>query len=433
MSTKSYARLARRSVAIVLILVLGLSPVLPASAQDAGDAPALPNIYRSTAPVFTIAYPRGWGVTELGPDSVLLAAPSNLSFLFTMRQDNFYFDEDLDLSTAMTDSMVAGMLASPDCTNSQVGERGEFVANNAKWITVEATCAIDASFTMQAIIYISAQPAEDAIYLFMGATMDLLFPTQRPTYDAMVASVTFPDAASAAPAATDDAGSGSAIAEIEVNTLNVRQGPGTSYAVLGVVHRGDRCPVVGQEKNGWLPITTPDGQAGWISGDAQFVTFIPLAPPQLVQHIDPTPTPTPIRRPQIQPTASSTPTSSSEGAVVQVTLIYPETTGAQGATYAWLSYYARTTGEWVNQMLLTDADNRATFEIPIEPDGNSAVFTPALSIGAIKEITESITVGRSLGFRIAAKDVGKEIVLRLESSGNLQIESGTLQLWSIDE
>lgn len=428
-------RLALRGAALVLIVVLSLCPVLAASAQDAGDAPALPNIYRSTAPVFTIAYPRGWGVTELGPDSVLLAAPSNLSFLFTMRQDNFYFDEDLDLTAAMTDSMVAGMLASPDCTNSQVGERGEFVASNAEWVTVEATCAIDASFTLQAIIYISARPAEDAIYLFMGATMDLLFPTQRPTYDAMVASVTFPDdrVVTSASTVTDDEGGNRAIAEVKVNTLNVRQGPGTSYAVLGVVHRGDRCAVIGQEKNGWLPITTPDGQAGWISGDAQYVTFIPLPPPQLVQPINPTstPMPRPTQQPRVQPTAGPTPKPRNEGGAVQVTLIYPQTTGAQGATYAWLSYYDRTTDAWVNRMILTDADSRATFEIPIEPDGNSAVFAPGVSMAALKDNIDAISAGDAYGFRISADSITETIVLRIDASGGILIESGALQIWGI--
>lgn len=428
-------RLALHGAAIALILVLGLSPVLPASAQDAGDAPDLPNIYRSTAPVFTIAYPRDWTVTELGPDSVMLAAPGDMSVLFVMRQDIFYLDEDFDLADAMIDGMVAGMLTSPDCIDSQIGERGEFVADNAEWITVEVTCEIDSLTTMQAVVYLSARHAEDTVYLFMGGTLDLFFPMQRPTYDAMIASVTFPEdgAAIVAPAATDDADSDSAIAEIEVSALNVRQGPGTSYAVVSVVHRGDRCPVVGPEKNGWLPITTPDGEAGWISGAAQYVTLIYPRPPQLVQEIEPTPTPTPTRRPQIQPTASPTPTSSSAGAVVQVTLIYPKTTGAQGATDAWLSYYDRTAGEWVNQMLLADADNRATFEIPIEPDGNSAVFTPGISIAALKDNIDAISAGDALGFRIPADSIDEEIVLRLDASGGILIESGALQMWGIDE
>lgn len=433
----SSLHLALRGVALVLVLVFGLGLAPAASAQDAGKAPVLPNIYRSTTPVYTISYPFGWTVTELGPESAILAAPSSLSVLFMARQDDFYLDEDLDLTDAMTDGMVAAMLASSECMESNAGERGKFIADNGEWMTVEVTCKIDSSVTMQAVVYISARSAEDAVYMFMGATLDLLFPAQRPTYDAMVASVTFPvDGASTSTSALADAmNDGSAIAEVKVSALNVRQGPGANNSVVAVVHLGDKLTVVGPADNGWLPIITPDGSAGWVSGSTQYVTMMVSSPPQLVQESNPalTPTPAPTRRPQLQPTASPMPTPRNAGGTVQVTVIYPQDADAPAATYAFLSYYDRTAREWINRFILTDADNRATFEIPIEPDGASAVFTPGISMAALKANIDAISAGSALGFRIAADSVDEEIVLRIDATGGILIDSGALQMWGVDE
>jgi len=45
--------------------------------------------------------------------------------------------------------------------------------------------------------------------------------------------------------------------------LNVRGGPGSQYAVLGVLVWGSRVPVVGEE-NGWKHVTLPSLE-GWVS------------------------------------------------------------------------------------------------------------------------------------------------------------------------
>jgi uncharacterized protein YraI len=48
-------------------------------------------------------------------------------------------------------------------------------------------------------------------------------------------------------------------------TLNVRAGPGTSYAKVGTLRQGDEVEVTGRNKAGtWLAITAADGIEGWV-------------------------------------------------------------------------------------------------------------------------------------------------------------------------
>jgi uncharacterized protein YraI len=48
-------------------------------------------------------------------------------------------------------------------------------------------------------------------------------------------------------------------------TLNVRAGPGTSYAKVGTLRQGDEVVVTGRNKAGtWLAITAADGIEGWV-------------------------------------------------------------------------------------------------------------------------------------------------------------------------
>jgi hypothetical protein len=47
--------------------------------------------------------------------------------------------------------------------------------------------------------------------------------------------------------------------------LNVRQGPGTSYAVLDVAQAGAALPIIGQSGDDWLEVSLADGGTGWVS------------------------------------------------------------------------------------------------------------------------------------------------------------------------
>jgi uncharacterized protein YraI len=48
--------------------------------------------------------------------------------------------------------------------------------------------------------------------------------------------------------------------------LNVREGPGTTYAVLAVANAGDALPVTGRNVNAdWYQVSLADGRSGWVS------------------------------------------------------------------------------------------------------------------------------------------------------------------------
>ncbi|MCX6030178.1 MAG: SH3 domain-containing protein [Chloroflexi bacterium] len=52
-----------------------------------------------------------------------------------------------------------------------------------------------------------------------------------------------------------------------VAALNVRQGPGIGYSVIGVLYSGDDVVVTGQNRaTGWYQVRLADGRTGWVSG-----------------------------------------------------------------------------------------------------------------------------------------------------------------------
>jgi uncharacterized protein YgiM (DUF1202 family) len=82
-------------------------------------------------------------------------------------------------------------------------------------------------------------------------------------------------------------------------TLNVRAGPGTSYAKVGVLQQGDEVKVTGRNGAGtWLAITTADGTEGWVYADYTSpdtaIKSLPIAQasPPPASPMPPGPTPT---------------------------------------------------------------------------------------------------------------------------------------------
>jgi hypothetical protein len=63
---------------------------------------------------------------------------------------------------------------------------------------------------------------------------------------------------------------------VVVDLLNIREGPGTSYPILGSLNQGEKFPVLGEvvnnTNNKWLLITAPTGSLGWVIGDQTYVT-----------------------------------------------------------------------------------------------------------------------------------------------------------------
>lgn len=69
-----------------------------------------------------------------------------------------------------------------------------------------------------------------------------------------------------------------AVAVVKTDVLNVRQGPGTSYPLVGQARREERLPIlaVGQ---GWLRVELGNGKSGWVSSSlVELAAALPPAP-----------------------------------------------------------------------------------------------------------------------------------------------------------
>lgn len=62
-----------------------------------------------------------------------------------------------------------------------------------------------------------------------------------------------------------------------VDTLNMREGPGTSYPILSSLSEGDTFYILGEVTNNtnnkWLLIDPSQGAFGWVVGDQSYVTI----------------------------------------------------------------------------------------------------------------------------------------------------------------
>ena len=54
--------------------------------------------------------------------------------------------------------------------------------------------------------------------------------------------------------------------------VNLREGPGVGYSIVGAIPQGTKVKVVGRNKDGsWLSVETGDGQQAWMTGLADYV------------------------------------------------------------------------------------------------------------------------------------------------------------------
>ena len=64
---------------------------------------------------------------------------------------------------------------------------------------------------------------------------------------------------------------------VEVDLLNIREGPGTNYPILGSLARGEKfyilSEVLNSTSNRWLLISPTADSFGWVIGDQTYVTF----------------------------------------------------------------------------------------------------------------------------------------------------------------
>lgn len=63
---------------------------------------------------------------------------------------------------------------------------------------------------------------------------------------------------------------------VEVDLLNVREGPGTNYPSLGSLAKGEKFFILGEVVNStanrWLLMSTSNNTLGWVAGDRSYVT-----------------------------------------------------------------------------------------------------------------------------------------------------------------
>lgn len=64
--------------------------------------------------------------------------------------------------------------------------------------------------------------------------------------------------------------------------LNIREGPGTDYEIVGTVPQGDQ--VISPDTKGWVPILLEDDTIGWVSG-----SYLKEAPAEAPEQVEPTP------------------------------------------------------------------------------------------------------------------------------------------------
>ena len=97
-------------------------------------------------------------------------------------------------------------------------------------------------------------------------------------------------------------------AVVNIESMNVRSGPGTAYSIQAIVVRNDKLIILGQAYNcSWLEVRTPDGQTGWVS--ATYVTFSLICSEIAQASIPPVPTAVAQSQPGNIPSSCDSPSS----------------------------------------------------------------------------------------------------------------------------
>jgi serine protease Do len=109
-----------------------------------------------------------------------------------------------------------------------------------------------------------------------GALVVISLPdsSNLPLFDTILNSINLTGEASASASGTAANQGQTPTATVMVKALNLRNGPGTNYRRVGALNQGDELQVQGQVNDcAWLFVVAPDGQNGWVSGAAQYVTL----------------------------------------------------------------------------------------------------------------------------------------------------------------
>jgi Bacterial SH3 domain len=98
-------------------------------------------------------------------------------------------------------------------------------------------------------------------------------------------------------------------AVVTADALTLRAGPGTVYARLGMLRKGNPLTVTARNQAGdWLAVTAPSGKQGWVA--AAYVELNrPLEGVSITAEVPPTPVPPPTQPPTEAAPAESQPTA----------------------------------------------------------------------------------------------------------------------------
>lgn len=176
-------------------------------------------------------------------------------------------------------------------------------------------------------------------------------------------------------------------ATVVVSALNVRAGPGTSFARLGTVRAGDELVVLGKSGNCiWLYVRLADDSEGWVSGAARYVTLNGRCADVLVTRAANSPAPgatpqaTATRRPapatQPPPTATSqsTPLPPPTATNLPSPTPEPQATDSFPADMACIMFDNRVGPELT--VTMTGKNSRHVEEPKVPPGGNVIVCIP---------------------------------------------------------
>ncbi|MFC1976269.1 SH3 domain-containing protein [Chloroflexota bacterium] len=94
----------------------------------------------------------------------------------------------------------------------------------------------------------------------------LPYPSPTPTRTPLMISDLSLLSSTPTPTPTAPTKSSTTQAEVMVSSLNIRQGPGIDYPIIGVALVGDTFEIVGGSSSHWVQVITNDNTQGWISG-----------------------------------------------------------------------------------------------------------------------------------------------------------------------
>lgn len=196
-----------------------------------------------------------------------------------------------------------------------------FTATTAVQPAAEQPAAEQPAAEQPAVEVVEPEPAKDVVEVAeVVEAVEVVEPTEQPAEEEVAVPVE--EIAEEAPVEEAEPATATPVppaAQITVNTqlLNVRGGPGTNYATVGIINQGERFDITGKNNTGdWWEIDY-NNQRGWVfdtlvtTSDTQGVTIaalIPAPPPPTAAPVvvaPPTPVPyvPPTALPYIPPTA----------------------------------------------------------------------------------------------------------------------------------